>query len=315
MNRITHHIAPALAVTAGLLALASSPASGVITSGYVETQTFDSAASASAAGWQAANYQFVVPPDNIGHSATNNTLGSNGAGEGGGLMTRGGRTHYGDTTLSGTVNLSKRLEWNGEFAFTARSATFNTIGFGTSIGYFQAARDSDNRHVLSFTINEEGNTVPQQSQFRVLARTFLSDNTFAWQGGSEVATGPTAGTTWLTLQQGTPYYFNSVWDPTIGNGQHRLEFFDNTNPLSPVSVGVITATMTASVRNSAGFSATTFDSFGLRKLWGTIENGDTATMFIDNVSYTVTPEPSAALIGVFGSMLFVSARRRRAGVD
>jgi hypothetical protein len=283
----------------------------VITSGYVESQTFDSAASASAAGWQAANYQFVTPPDAIGHSATNNTLGSNGAGEGGGLMTRGGRTHYGDTALSGTLNLNTRLEWNGEFAFTARSATFNTIGFPTGIGYFQAARDSDNRHTFAFTINEEGNTLAQQSQFRVLARSFLSDNTFAWQGGTEVATGPTAGTTWLTLQQGTPYYFNSVWDPTIGNGQHRLEFFDNTNPLSPVSVGVLTATMTSAVRNSAGFSATTFDSFGLRKLWANITDGDTATMFIDNLEYNTAPEPSVALVGVALSMLAMSRARRR----
>lgn len=141
------------------------------TASGTETQTFDSQASASAAGWT-GNAASTTSPNNFGYSATSNAGGA--AGEAGGIISRGSASagYYADTTI-GAVDMLSDLHASGRLSLNGTAANNS---------FFLGWIDVNNLgRRFGFQITENNGTVPDMSGARV---------TLTNTGANGTATGP-----------------------------------------------------------------------------------------------------------------------------
>ncbi len=110
------------------------------------------------------------------------------------------------------------------------------------------------------------------------------------------------------LDANTPYTIQ-IWALDRGfnyNASHS--FFETTGGIS-TSLGTVINSTTATPANNDEFSVTgtvTSDGSGVVNIGHTASAGNGA---IDGFQLTVIPEPSAALLGMVGSLLLLSRRR------
>lgn len=247
--------------------------SGVVTA--VESQSFDSAASAAAGGWTGSGNTTWGP---YGYSDTNNTGGSSGAGEAGGTFERTNvAAYYGDTDI-GTVNGADGFSASGELYVAAPFADNDTfVGhFGTpaagAVGY-------ENHHG-GFMLREL-NT----SNFRFMAR--VRGDGGGQQTGDQVVT-PNGN-----------YNFNYNYD--AGTQQLTATL---THPLT----GSVVSTSTTPAMTDQTFTA---DAFGLRSGFNSAGSGQTMIAYIDGVTYSsAIPEPSTLILLALSVVGLVMRRGR-----
>ena len=111
----THHRSTLIIIALGTCLVLTM--SAVARAQVSETQTFDTEASATAAGW--TEFGSRDAPFDYGFSNTNNAEGASGSGEAGGTIARGEgvNAYYADLTLGGSSDLSLDLHATGRLKF------------------------------------------------------------------------------------------------------------------------------------------------------------------------------------------------------
>ncbi len=246
-----------------------------------ETQVFDDAGSAAAAGWTEHNSR--DGGNDFGFSATDNTGGVSGAGEAGGFMIRSGvQTYYADTSI-GLLSLDQPISYAGEFAYTAEGAGYQSTGFEWIHGFFDRSNTDPARRKGSYA----GFALNERSSSSSSVRIGLMLNSQNGTGlGAVAGIGPDVVSDQIVLDLGTAYTYTWTYDPSGGtSGLVTLEFTRvSDNSLRGTMVGDLTATQRA--------EGATFNSFGItNEFWGgsgsTADN--TLTAFVDNLDYTINP--------------------------
>lgn len=240
-----------LCITVGTPAFASAR--------YVELQTFDSSASATTAGW--SGHDNSLNGNSFGFQSTNFT-GLSPAGEAGGTIARTSNlAYYADLTLGATPTLGQGLQSSGELAVT--SFAFNNA---IRIGYFDANASSGSIAFAGFQVAE-----PQSgSLLRILASIHLEDGSFLESG------------TPVLISANTNYTWTANWNPSTLVEQ--VEFFN--------SVGTSLGTSTVQINSLNVAQSGPFNAFGI--LTGGIGGAaptNVANVYIDNLSYAITPVP------------------------
>ena len=265
--RITLLVAFSVIVVISLMA---APA-GAIT----ETQTFDSAALAMAAGW--TEVESRTPPNDFGFSDTNNAEGA-AAGEGGGSIPRTGanpHSYYADITVGGPQDLSMDLHATGKLKFQNIDADGEYY-----FGWFDAVRaglPDSTEDYIGFRVFED-----QGSGWRV--RASIDGNT-----GSD-----------MLVPDDTAIALDIVWDADGGDvaGDGKLTV-------------TMTHGVTALVDSVQGSSSIVWDAFGLMANDGG-PDGRLAVLWYDDLEYTVIPEPGTMTLlgmGLLGLVGFGWRRR------
>ena len=242
----------------------------------LETQTFNSEASAIAAGW--TEFGSRDNPFDYGFSNTNNAEGAS-AGEAGGTFARGNDqpAYYADLTLLGSSDLGLDLNATGRIKW--QDANFDGEMY---FGWFNRAEAEANvRDYIGLRFAE-----PRNGLWRVFAS--IDGN-----NGNQ-----------LNVPNNTALNFEIDWDadggPVAGEGLLTLTL----STLDGLQTFVSTETDT---------NPMTWDAFGL--LSNSQAGADSGNLWIDDLSYTVLiPEPSAlvlAALGLLGSLSYVRRRRGR----
>jgi hypothetical protein len=283
--------------------VASCLCTGASFGALVETQTFDSSASAAAAGWTSFGSQ------GIGWSNSTNAGAPSGAGEAGGQMTRSGNEQsYRDTTV-GALSMNDAISFSGAYAWTAAGAGYAPSGFSWFLAYTDSTKTSSSdpraNSYAGFSINERSsnaNTVRVALEFNSAAGN--SDGLAAVN-----STGPDVVSNQIILDKSTKYTFTWDYNPSAGaNGQVTLNFYDASRPVGQELRGTMVGDLSASQRSTG----VNYNTFGItNEFWG--GSGSTAdnsiTAFVDDLTYSSVPEPSA--LAMLGLGLGALARRRR----
>ena len=263
-------------VTTGLISGLGVLAIGFtsVASAVTVTQNFDTAP----ANWIGVNN--TSSGNNFGWSNTNNAGGT--AGEAGGLFDRNGLfAYYADTSLGGDFNGTM------DFAFSGRIEIQNINANSTvRVGYFDTSAGT-NPTFLGISISEPSGG-SGGTGFRVFAG-----------GRRDVGTEQGGG---ILFNTGSP-------PPRIVDGREYL--FSVTKTGTALSV-VFTDTTDSSTSTSSVTLSGTYtgmDAFGIMQ---PVESDAAAQLrvFIDNLEYTVVPEPASLGLLSLGGLL--ALRRRRA---
>jgi len=265
-RNLANHLLVAAVFGLGTIAFATRAAA--------ESQSFDSEASASAAGW--TEFGSRINSFDFGFSATNNAEGASGAGEGGGLLARSQPIgYYGDRTIGGSSDLSIDLHATGR-------VKFQNINFDGEFyfGWFDASQaEMDNKDFLGFFV-QEPNTA-SMGAFRVRASI------------------DTANGAQMNIPNDTALNFTLDWDADggaiAGEGLMSVTFSTLDG-----------ATMFSSSRE--GSDGMNFDSFGL--ISNNQTGGQLTNFWFDDVDYSVIPEPSSLLLAMCGFGFALLTRRR-----
>jgi hypothetical protein len=283
-TRIPGLLAAALVLSAVLQAswLAS------LAEAQTETQTFDTAAAATAAGW--TGFRNTINNNNYGFSNTNNTGGLSPAGEAGGIMARSAAiSYYADTTLGTTFTRGTAFSASGEFDFFSVGNNFDG---GVQLGHIDPTDTTDTvgnsgQDVVGIQLLEDAGLNPNQMRVRAMIRFSDGNEQF---GNIFTIVGANTDRLWS-------YTFNPA-----GNGSLSVS-------MDGPGGGVSTLNLVADGRNFAltAFGLSTQDFGGL--------DGRVVPLFIDNVTFSslgAVPEPASALIwSIVGGAGLVLARRRR----
>ena len=260
----------------------------------METQTFDSAASAAAAGWTGLG-NVVSDPNayyNFGFSNTDNTGGASPAGEAGGIFGRSkAYAYYADTTLggSGTVSLAEVITGSGEFTI----ASVSTPNNGLRIGHF--AQGSVAAPFVGLLINEGTGSSTTNVRLGLLV---------AWGSGS-VQDLAVANLYFDGVTATDPWKFEYTWDPAGNGGGGSLAVV--VRKASDNSILVSKTLNTALTTGQK--SAAVMDAFGFEvNAAGSAITTNRIEAYIDNVSYTV-PEPATLAVLAMGGLLALKRRR------
>jgi hypothetical protein len=236
-----------------------------------ETQPFDSAASATAAGWTGEDNNDPDLGTEFGFSPTNNAGGS--PGEAGGLFPRIQTpvAFYGDTNLGGTLTLDDPLIATGKF-------TASNLGFDGEVflGWFDVSDIPDRTDFMGFQLREpNGDTNPD---FRQLATYQLASGTI--DAGDFVA-----------LPGDIRMDFTIEYDPDGGAGSGMLTV--TMTPAGGQPISISNELSDADRQEDAEFNA-----FGLTTSGGAGSNvpEQQVEIFIDDLRYT---SAKVSLLGDF----------------
>lgn len=250
------------------------------------TQTFDTLASTTAAGWTA--FQTTINGANYGWSNTSTVTGT--GGEAGGIFVRTGSTapsYFADTTIGqsgttyGTINRAlETLTWSGKF-------NLSNVNFdgGFLIGYATSGTTGIMRSTQTGLLIQ--NPATAGDPFRA---------------GFTVGTGTSANSASPTfnLTQGVTYSFSMTWTPALTGGGTM------SGSISGTAVPSWSTTSTVPVL---------FDVFGIVAPGGGSPNSTlkTGSSYFDDLTYAVVPEPSTIMmvLGAVGSSTLWLARRTR----
>jgi hypothetical protein len=271
------------ALNARALGMVAAAAGGVLLCQDVratETQTFDTAASAAAAGWAAGG------APSYGFQASNNT-GQTPAGEAGGIFPRSDtRSSYGDTTLGGLVTQAMPITAAGEL--NIRNSAF--ADGEHLIGHYNTAGVTENTqtNILGILILE-GNPGPE-ANFRY--QPFIRDSS-----GLEFSDGNGRINLPYLNNEGQPilYKFDYTWDPAASSLTTRI--LDTAGVPVPGGLNVL------DLETSPTFS---FDAFGLSSGFNGSSEPKNHEIYIDNVTYT-TGGGGGGLAGDFNADAVVNA--------
>lgn len=239
-----------------------------------ETQTFDTEATASAAGWTESGSR--INNFDFGFSATNNAEGT-AAGEGGGRIARSEPLgYYGDLTVGGTSDLNVDLNASGRLKF--QDSAYDGEFF---FGYFdKAAAEGNNNSYLGIHVRE-----PRDGVWRV-------DSSINGNDGDR-----------LNIPDDTAFNFVFDWDAdggaAPGNGMLTLTLSTLDGAQSFVS-------------SIEGFDGINVDAFGLLNRPQGGNPGQVGSFWFDNLEYSAVPEPSSIVLAICGLLgLAITAWRRR----
>jgi hypothetical protein len=248
--------------------------------------------SASAFGVQQTE-DFTVDPGwtGVGNTAygfsnTNNAGGT--AGEAGGAVPSRTTdiTYYADTTLGGGLTQLDSFTATGRFTISPRT----DFDGGFAIGYFDSTG----------TVNagQDGHFI-EGAYMRVLDGGGSGYRVMASLSGQRSATDV------INIDGGVDYLFGLIYEPTGGGpttARLTVEIRDAANP------GTVLDTAIIDQPNNAGH---VYDAFG-------IQTGDfnreapSSNAFIDDLNYTVVPEPFGGALLLLGGVTLLSGRRRGA---
>ncbi|MCH8046848.1 MAG: PEP-CTERM sorting domain-containing protein [Planctomycetes bacterium] len=245
-----------LALGTGLL-LTMSPAARAQA---FETQSFDSEASASAAGW--TEFQSRDAPFDYGFSNTNNAEGDSGSGEAGGTIARGAglNAYYADLTLGGSSDLSLDLHATGRLKI--RDVDFDGEMY---LGWF----DSAVAEAAGFDVQEDKDYIGLR---------FFEPNNGLWRLYASIDgifPSPIGVGNQIDLPDDTALDFEIDWDADggaiAGDGLLTLTF------------STLDGTQTF-VSTVEGSSPMTWDAFGL--LSNNQDRLQQGLLWVDDLSYT-----------------------------
>jgi hypothetical protein len=259
-----------------------------------ETQTFDTAASATAAGWTELNSR--TAPQNFGFSATANAGGP--AGEAGGTFfrqptaTAGAGAYYADTAI-GLLNINQPMTFTTKWNSVDRNSEIYVGFFNTAFGAPPqgTAQQSVLPNFLGFRIDDT----------RVYVEAISAR-------GNPIGSDPS--------DEGTDVIINEGGTPLTENTVHTLTFTFTPDPGGGVG------TVTGQIDNQPAVTATSgrgddefssgFNAFGLHTKGGGDSPQGPQNMFFDNITYTsAIPEPAS--LGLLGlGAVALMARRRSA---
>ena len=238
----------------------------------LETQTFDTEAAATAAGWTQVGTSSA-------YSNTDFTGGTSPAGEAGGALNAvsATRDYYADTTLGGTIALTEDLQASGEFRLRQSSNNAES-GF---VGFFDTTATNFGNSV-GFILLDGGAT---DSRIRASAR--LDDGTQVLGGTSFVA-------------HNVDLTFTINWDAATRGLQYQV--FNGVTLIA-------TDTLVLSVGEVAGFDS--IDAFGIGTGSDASGNlGTTVEAYIDNLEYTNVPEPASLALVMVGGVLMAGRNKQ-----
>jgi hypothetical protein len=249
------------------------------------TETFDSAASASANGWTATGDG--VNGQVVGWSNTSDAGGT--AGEGRAQLTKGwpSRDGYRDVTLGGAFTVNNAMEFTGKFDLAANSGDAEQIVFG----YSSTTRDS----AAGILFVRNSTTGAYQWGLLISSPDGSVRTTLDVFGGFDASRAVTPG---------VDRTISFAYDPSAngGNGSVTGSVSGAGDPL--------TINLTANQRAELGDA--TYDAFGLNRvplgLFSSTSNQ--ADFRFDNLTYTVVPEPTATAMLLLGTSLLARRRRR-----
>jgi hypothetical protein len=221
----------------------------------LETQTFDDAASAAAAGWTTSG-------TGLGWSDSDETGGASGAGEAGGIWydhLPSRSEYYADTTI-GTLGLSDALTASGELTLTGSVGTGLESGF---IGFFDSSATGFENSLGIYFVDDD---VADQ-RAKLIMR--LGDDT--------AILSPRAND--IGLYHNQDYTFTFTWDP--GTARLSLEIFNGATSVGNTAIELDAGQV-------AGFGS--LDAFGMGNVedyspWGGNQYL-TLTGYMDRVTYT-----------------------------
>ena len=278
---------PAALVTVGLTIAAPAEA-GTISI----TQTFDTAASASNAGW--TTLRNTINNNNYGWNPGSEVSGT--GGQAGGIFTRtisGSTGYYADLTIGESGTTSGTLDRATETLSISGLMRFSNEDFDGSIrlGYFNSGTfGNSGNSFLGLNIGEPSpsNT---SNPFRVWALV---------ESGSQTQI-PTP----ILINQNQTYSFGLTWTPTAG-GAGTLSGNVGGTPFSL----------------SAPAGTSLFNAFGITNGWMVSNNSaqNTSGSYFDNVTYSVVPEPTqmvfvAGIGAAFGAWRLRKLRRARGAAE
>lgn len=224
-----------------------------------------------------------VNGNDFGYQSGSNNAGGD-VGEGGGRFTRSTfETYYADTNIDGVLSLDEPLQASGKL--DATSFQKPDFGTGLTIGHFDTPGNA--RVGITFTDNSTG----FGGQLFWHATVALDDATIVGSG-QVVPFTTNVDRTW-----------SYTWEPSAGvNGGGLL-----TATLSGPGGGTQLVDLTPSERTMVS----PMGAFGIRSN-GAINAapGERLDLFIDDLSYTVVPEPSTLALLAIGIVAFAVRRWR-----
>jgi hypothetical protein len=245
------------------------------------TQTFDSASSAAAAGWAQAG----TP---LSFSNANTTLGTSGAGEGGGkipLPTLGtaARAYYADTTGI-SLDLSKTFASAGEVSIVSHGTSRLDQG---GVFYFDSTIAEVGKNSVGFELIDSG-----AGQQRITPAIYLADGTRKAGGQTIISHGA--------------YTYDFAWDPVLRNLSFNL--YSGVTTISSLN-------LTLSLAEVANFGSLNAFGVGSTTFFGSSNSNVWVEAYIDNVSYetglAAVPEPSAIILTFSGACALYWVRRKK----
>lgn len=276
----------------GLMAVAFTAAAGLIASpagAAVETQTFDTAASAAAAGWSEVGTR--TAPHNYGWSNTNVAGGA--TGEGGGIigMNNTSVSSYADRAIG------------GPFGFTAFSASgrFDLTDIETDpnvrfkVGYFNGSATTSVPESIGFEIQDASSTA------------------FRFTPYVQYSSGLTSTGNTQNVSINGDYTFTMSFDPV--NGPFSSDGFPLFRADLFKSDGTTAAGSWVQVVDRAGTvgatpQSITLSAFGINSQLQANTYPGRVEAYIDDLTYTTVPEPTG--LAALGAGALLLARRRRA---
>jgi hypothetical protein len=259
-----------------------------VASAALVTETFDSAASATANGWTALGDG--VNGQVVGWSNTSDAGGT--AGEGRAQLTKGwpARDGYRDLTIGGAFNI------NNAFSFSGQLDVFfnNTDVEAVNIGYSSTTTD----HVAGIMVSRD-NTTGEYRWGVIFSSPIGSNGTSGNQVDIFAGLGPTR-----TLTSGVDRTFTFSYDPA-GNGGLGTVTASVSGAGDPVTVNLSSLQRTE-------LGDTSWNAFGINRIpLGLVSSASNQADFrLDNLTYTVVPEPTATAALLLGTSLLARRRRR-----
>jgi len=270
-----------------LAVLAAAPAWAQLT----ETQTFDSEAAATAAGWTQVG-------SHLGFSATDNTGGTSPAGEaGGGLPSNaGGVQVYADMDLGGSLSLADDFSASGEYDVQSITGPNWDYIHGV-IGYFDSSHSNGVYGTGVMFIHADDSPTSQR-----IYPVVMQDGTWLAHGHSP-----------FKIPNDGDYTFDLSWDATAMEGALRI--FDSSGVEVQNDAGELGGSIFAvSAEDAAAFPADALNAFGMGSQFPSSGADLVTELYIDNVTYTsLIPEPSTFTLAALGmlSLAVVGWLRRR----
>jgi hypothetical protein len=270
----------AAAIMAVFLSVAVQPAKAATMS---ITQTFDTAVSASNAGW--TTFRSTSGSNNYGWNVGNEVSGT--GGQAGGIFTRtssGSAGYYADLTIGQSGTTSGTLDRALETLTMSGLLNFSNTDFNGAIrlGYFNSGTfGATGNPFIGLSISEPSGATTDP--MRIFATV---------DSGSSTATP-------ILINQNQTYSFSLTWTPTGGGAGTLAGLVAGTsvNLTAPAGTGVFNA---FGIMN--GFSANSAPAL------------NTAGSYVDNLTYSVVPEPETlamAGVGVASAVMGRELRRRK----